>query len=69
MTDLDEKMITAPAVLKTLDIKSRTTLRTMIERDGFPAPYQLIAGKRHWAVSEVQAWLRRRMAEQRGAAA
>ena len=62
-----DKMLPAQEVLQTLGIRSHTTLRELVRRDGFPAPYHLIRGKRHWAESEVQAWLHRRMAEQRSA--
>jgi predicted DNA-binding transcriptional regulator AlpA len=65
----NEKMASANEVMATLDIKSKTTLRAMIERDAFPKPYEITKGKRHWAMSEVQSWLHRRMAAQRGVAA
>jgi predicted DNA-binding transcriptional regulator AlpA len=59
------KMWSAATVMQNLDIKSATTLREMIRRDGFPEPYELIRGKRHWSSTEVQEWLRQRMAAQR----
>ncbi len=64
MTD-PEKMLSAATVMQILDVKSATTLREMIRRDGFPEPYELIRGKRHWSSTEVQEWLRQRMAAQR----
>jgi predicted DNA-binding transcriptional regulator AlpA len=64
----DERMLPAPEVMQTVGIRSHTTLREMIRRDGFPKPYEITRGKRHWALSEVQSWLHRRMAEQRGVA-
>jgi predicted DNA-binding transcriptional regulator AlpA len=60
-----ERMIPASEVLSIVGIKSHTTLREMIRRDGFPKPYEITKGKRHWAMSEVQAWLQQRMNDQR----
>ncbi len=65
MKDLSERMLTVRDVLQTVGVRSRTTLRKMIRRDGFPPPYEITAGKRCWSSSEVQEWLRRRMAAQR----
>ncbi len=69
MFPTNEKMIPAPEVMQVVGIRSHTTLRQMIKRDGFPEPYEITKGKRHWAQSEVQGWLHKRMAAQRGVAA
>ncbi|MEP0745002.1 MAG: AlpA family phage regulatory protein [Anderseniella sp.] len=61
----NEKMLPAQEVLQTVGIRSLTTLREMIRRDDFPKPYEITRGKRHWAMSEIQAWLQQRMADQR----
>jgi len=45
-------------------ICSHTTLREMIRRDNFPYAYEITRGKRHFAMSEVQAWLHKKMESQ-----
>lgn len=65
MLATNDRMLTAREVMRTVGIRSHTTLRKMIRRDGFPQPYEITRGKRHWAMSEIQSWLQNRMAEQR----
>lgn len=69
MLNPNERMLPAHEVMETVGVRSDTTLREMIKRDGFPKPYEITRGKRHWAMSEIQMWLHKRMAEQRGIAA
>ena len=68
MTESRIQMLTMREVLDTIGIRSNTTLNQMIRRDGFPKPYIISQGKRHWVESEVQAWIRRKMDEQRQSA-
>ena len=56
-----EKMLSARDVMDIIGVRSQTTLRDLIRRSGFPKPYEITRGKRHWAMSEVQAWLRKKM--------
>lgn len=62
-----ERMLPASEVLTIVGVRSHTTLREMIRRDDFPKPYEITKGKRHWSLTEVQAWLQQRMTEQRSA--
>jgi predicted DNA-binding transcriptional regulator AlpA len=61
MTNPDERMLTVREVLAMIGIRSRTTLRQMMRRDGFPRPIEIIRGKRCWVHSQVQTWLQSRI--------
>lgn len=69
MNRLNERMLTAHEVMQIIGIRSHTTLREMIRRDGFPNAYEITRGKRHFAMSEVQAWLHKKMESQQKSAA
>lgn len=70
MQDQPEKMLPTPDTMKMVGVKSPNTLKRLIDEEGFPKPYELMrGGRKSFALSEVQAWLHRRMAEQRGVAA
>ena len=58
-----------PEAMEMVGVKSVNTLKRLIIEEGFPKPYELMRGRKSFAVSEVQSWLHRRMAEQRGVAA
>jgi len=60
-----DQMLTARDVMNIIGVRSQTTLRDLIRRSGFPKPYEITKGKRHFSKSEVQAWLKQRMADQR----
>ncbi len=66
MDEQREQMLPATAVMIMIGVKSPTTLRALIRDQDFPQPYEIVRGKRHWAHSEVQFWLKQRMAQQRG---
>ena len=59
-----ERMASRPEVLRIIGIKSPTTLYNLIRHAGFPSPYEISAGRKCWAMSEVQAWLASKMAAQ-----
>jgi len=65
----EDKMLPRSQVLLTLGVKSPSTLYELIRRAGFPPAYAISPGRKCWSSSEVQAWLRRKMADQRGTAA
>jgi predicted DNA-binding transcriptional regulator AlpA len=69
MTTPAEKMLPTPEAMQVIGVKSRNTLKRLIDEEGFPRPYELMQGRKSFALSEVQAWLQKRMAEQRGVAA
>ena len=60
-----EKMIQTPETLQVAGIKSPNTLKRLIDEEGFPQPYEIMRGRKSWAMSEVQNWLHKRMQEQR----
>jgi predicted DNA-binding transcriptional regulator AlpA len=70
MTTQAEKMLPTPETMQVIGVKSRNTLKRLIDEEGFPRPYELMqGGRKSFALSEVQAWLHQRMAAQRGVAA
>jgi predicted DNA-binding transcriptional regulator AlpA len=68
MTTQAEKMLPTPETMQVIGVKSRNTLKRLIDEEGFPQPYELMRGRKSWAMSEVQNWLHQRMSEQRGEA-
>ena len=66
MTTQAEKMLPTPETMQVIGVKSRNTLKRLIDEEGFPQPYELMRGRKSWAMSEVQNWLHERMSEQRG---
>lgn len=60
-----ERMLPRADVLRVVGIKSPSTVYELMREHGFPKPYIMSPGRKCWAATEVQAWLQRRMAEQR----
>lgn len=49
--------------LVAVGVKSRTTLRRMIERNDFPAPVRLSPNRIGWSLIEVAQWQAERLAQ------
>lgn len=68
MTEI-RKIIIRTEVKKLINIKSDSTLQSMINAGEFPAGFRIGLRRRGWYEDEVLAWLKSREQEARGTAA
>jgi predicted DNA-binding transcriptional regulator AlpA len=56
-----DRLIHEPSVLVAAGVKSRSTLRSMVEKGLFPKPIQVSPGRIAWSEAEIATWQKERM--------
>jgi predicted DNA-binding transcriptional regulator AlpA len=58
-----DRLINEPLVRAAAGVKSRSTLRSMVEKGLFPRPIRVSPGRIAWSEAEIAAWQKERMEE------
>jgi predicted DNA-binding transcriptional regulator AlpA len=58
-----DRFVNEPAAREAAGVKSRSTLKSMMEHGLFPKPVRVSRGRIAWSTAEIAAWQKARMQE------